>query len=89
MLYIITATECTEANMVYVQHITKQQPTCQVPIPPTDDDVRSWPPVDGCECVPPYIMDEALNQCVLPEDCGCRLEEEPGYIPVRIDNTSM
>ena len=68
--------------MVYVQSITREQPTCRNPNPPVEDRL---PPVDGCECLPPYILDdhdENAKQCVLPENCGCLLDESPGYIPV-------
>ena len=69
--------------MKYVQHIAKQQPTCQVPIPPTDEILTA---VDGCECKSGFIMDDAVNKCVLHQDCGCVIDEKPYYIPVCISH---
>ena len=82
--FSVLAVECTGENMYYVQAIDVQKPSCQVPNPPP----RTSPPVDGCECEEPFIMEEDLHQCVLPEECGCFTDDEPPlYYPVSFHNT--
>nr|CAB3245495.1 IgGFc-binding protein-like [Phallusia mammillata] len=59
---------------------------CANPCPPTCSNLNptgpecTQPCIEGCQCFPGFVLQEDINQCVVPEACGCYDEVNDFYL---------
>lgn len=67
--------------MNYNSYITNTQATCKEhSLSQTD----ALPPTEGCVCINGFVLDNALEQCIVESDCGCSVPDN--YLPVSKKN---